>query len=181
MAIFNEQQVWDLFYSNLTQAGDKLAEIEVLEGRKPEFADLSEWVFEQTIKHCVLKELDAKGVKAELKEQVSLSGRVKADFSLGTVAIELETSGPFDIDDAEEFGKYKNDAEAQRFQHYLYLTWEEIIPPCREDLDHAVGKTNVFHLKDSGEWQRLISFICEADTSLNGWPATTLDSTSLHQ
>lgn len=161
--IFNEQEVWDLYDTNLIQAQNKLSEIEVYCGRKAEFAGLSGWVFEQTIKYCILKELEAKGVKAEVREQVSLGGRAKADLAVGQAAIELKTSGLFGIGDVERYRKYKKDAEAQRFKRYLYLTWEETYFPYKEGLNQALGKNNVFYLKDNGEWQRFIYVISGAD------------------
>ena len=157
--IFNEEQVWRLFDDNLIQAQNKLTEIDVFCGQKAKFAGLSGWVFEQTIAHCIIQELKAKGVNADVREQVSLGGRAKADLAIGAVAIELKTSGLFGMGDVERYRKYKNASEVQGFRRYLYLTWEETFLPYKDGLDQALGKNNVFYLKNNGEWQRVISVI----------------------
>lgn len=87
--IFNEEQVWSLYEKNSKQAINKLEEIEVFSGEEARFSGLNGWVFEKTILYCIRAELSQKNIDLKIQEQASLGGRVKADLSVGSVAIEL--------------------------------------------------------------------------------------------
>ncbi|MDP3773659.1 MAG: hypothetical protein Q8Q85_05265 [Gemmatimonadales bacterium] len=158
MTRLDQDDVWSLYASSLKRAKEKLAELSVFSGKEPHFSGLSGWVFEQTVQHCIRKELKAKRVRAEVTEQVSLGGRAKADLVVGTVAIEIKTSGLFSLKDATKYKRYRKAAEARGLR-YVYLTWEESFLPYKRALDRALGKKNVFYLNDDGEWQRFIAFL----------------------
>jgi hypothetical protein len=155
--IFTEEQVWELYEANLKQAITKLGEIEVFSGENPRFSGLSGWVFEKTILHCIKAELKEKGINRGIKEQASLGGRAKADLAVGSVAIELKTSGLFGKSDAERYGKYKNAAKENGYPRYIYLTWNETSFEYKQGLNLALGENNVFYLETPGEWERFIS------------------------
>jgi hypothetical protein len=158
MTRFDENGIWTLFESGMKQAKANLAKLKVYCGREPNFAGLSGWVFEQTIQHCIRKELAAAEVRAEIAEQVSLGGRAKADLTIGKVAVEIKTSGLFGIADVQRYGKYRKAAEAKGFR-YVFLTWGENYRPYRDGIIKALGKANVFYLNETGEWERFISML----------------------
>ena len=113
MTIFDEDAIWALFYSNLKQAKAYLATLKVYCGKEPVFAGLSGWVFEQTIQHCIWGELENKGAKLTIAEQVSLGGRAKADLAVGNVAIEIKMSGLFGLGDVHRYRQYRRAAEEE--------------------------------------------------------------------
>ena len=159
MNIFSTDDIERLHQSSLDQVRSKLKEVEVYCGDQPSFAGLNVWVFEQTIRYCITRELEAKGVNLEIKEQVSLGGRAKADLKVGNTAIELKTSGLFGLADVEKYGRYNQQALDKGFNRYLYLTWDECHKPYRAALEHTLGKENVFYLCEEGEWARFIDTI----------------------
>lgn len=159
MTIFNTNDIDKLHQTSLEQARFKLTEIEVFCGEEPGFAGLNGWVFEQTIRYCIARELEAKGVNLRIDEQVSLGGRAKADLHVGNTVIELKTSGLFGLSDIERYGRYRDQAHDKGFNRYLYLTWDEKYKPYRTGLDLALGKENVFHISEEDEWERFIDVI----------------------
>ncbi|KAF0219200.1 MAG: hypothetical protein FD174_2286 [Geobacteraceae bacterium] len=145
----------DYFEKCLIQAREKLREIDVFCKNDPSFAGLSGWVFEQTIQHCIQKELKARGIDIEVTEQVPLKGRAKADLGIGKFAvIEVKTSGLFGMGDVERYKKYKEAALEQGFERYLYLTWSENHPPYKIGLNEALGVENIFYIENTSEWSR---------------------------
>ena len=107
MTQFNASTIWTLFDASLKRAKLNLSKLKVFCGRKPNFAGLSGWVFEQTIQHCIKKELKVKRFAVEIAEQVSVGGRAKADLTVGKAAIEIKTSGLFGLSDVRRYRKYR--------------------------------------------------------------------------
>ena len=159
--------VWRLFESNLQRAKGKLAELPVYCGIQPRFSGLSGWVFEQTIQHCIQRELKARRMSPNVREQVSLGGRTKADLVVGKVAVEIRTSGLFSPSDADRYKRYSKAAETRGFR-YVYLTWEENFLPYKRALDKALGRRNVFYLNEDGEWHRFITLLVESNANAKG-------------
>jgi hypothetical protein len=158
MTVVDENSIWVLFYSNLKQAKANLAKLKVYCGKEPVFAGLSGWVFEQTIQHCIQRELEAQGAKPTMAEQVSLGGRVRADLSVGNVAIEIKLSGLYGLDGVRRYRQYRKAAEKKGFR-YLFLTGGETYQPYRNGIIEALGRSNVFFLSDSGEWNRFVTVL----------------------
>lgn len=167
MTRLDAYHVRSLFEDNLKAAKAKLAELEVCCGVEPRFSGLSGWVFEQTAQCCIRRELKAANVEAGISEQVSLGGRAKADLVVGSVAIEIKTSGLFGLQDAARYRKYRKAAEAKGFR-YTYLAWWENYLPYKRALDKALGKRNVFYLDEDREWQRFIAFLVKSNTVKKG-------------
>lgn len=160
--MFKSIEVWELYKQCLEQAREKLREIDVFCDNDPTFGGLSGWVFEQTIQHCVQKELQARGIQIQIKQQVSLTGRAKADLVVENIAaIEVKTSGLFGMADVERYKKYKEAALQQGFQRYLYLTWSESHLPYKLGLNDALGEENIFYIENPAEWSRFISVLVE--------------------
>lgn len=160
--MFKSTEVWELYEQCLKQAREKLREIDVFCDNDPTFGGLSGWVFEQTIQHCVQKELLAKDIQIQIKQQVSLTGRAKADLAIENIAaIEVKTSGLFGMADVEKYKKYKEAALQQGFQRYLYLTWSENHLPYKVGLNDALGEENIFYIENPAEWLRFISVLVE--------------------
>jgi len=164
MNIFNTDDIERLHQSSLDQARSKLKEVEVYCGDEPSFAGLNGWVFEQTIRYCVTRELEANGANLEIKEQVSLGGRAKADLQVGNTLIELKTSGLFGLNDVERYSRYKDQALDKGFNRYLYLTWDERHKPYRTGLNQSLGEENVFYISEEGEWGRFIDVIISSNS-----------------
>lgn len=164
MKIFSTNDINRLRQTSLDLALSKLKEVEVYSGDEPSFAGLNGWVFEQTIRYCATRELEAKGVNLEIKEQVSLGGRAKADLHVGNTVIELKTSGLFGQSDVERYGRYRGQALDKGFNRYLYLTWDESHKPYRSGLEQVLGKENVFYISEEGERGRFIDVIIAANS-----------------
>ncbi len=158
MALFNAQKVRKLYDQNLSLAKVKLAELNVYCGRTPNFGGLSGWVFEQTIQYCLRKELNGKGVKPEIAEQVSLGGRAKADLVIGKMAIKIKTSGLFGMGDVERYRRYRGVAQEMGLT-YLFFTQTESYAPYHKGIVSALGAKNVFFLDEPGNWNRFVTRI----------------------
>jgi hypothetical protein len=156
MAKFDEKNIQRLFDRNLETAKERLASLMFCSRGAPSFKGLSGWVFEQTVQDCLRKELKALGIRAEIHEQVSLGGRAKADFLIGTIAMEVKTSGLFDRNAANRYRRYRAAAEEKGYV-YLYLTLHETWLPYRKAMLKALGQRNAFFLDTPGDWRRLIA------------------------
>jgi hypothetical protein len=152
---FDEKSVKQLFASSLKDAEERLLSLKICCCEKPSFHGLSGWVFEQTIQHCLCKELEARGIKAEIKEQVSLGGSSKADLRVGTVLMEIKARGLFDSEAAMRYGRYSA-AARERGYSYLFITAQETYKPYRAAVKEAVGRTNAFFLDEPGDWARFV-------------------------
>ena len=155
MSIYTESQIDKLFHSNHQRAIRKLAELPVYCGTEPDFGRLTGWVYEQTIQYCIRQELEARRVKADIKEHVSLRGRVKADLKVNGVAIEVKHNGLFGPGDAAKYQDYKKAASAKGWA-YLFITGGESHRPYRTGITKALGRKNVFFLDTNGDWKRFV-------------------------
>lgn len=160
MTRFDENAILTLFESNLKQAKTNLANLKVYCGKEPSFAGLSGWVFEQTIQHCIRQELEAQDAAPTIAEQVSLGGRAKADLAVGNAAIEIKTSGLFELDAVRRYRKYRRAAQ-ERGLRYIFLSRQETYRPYRDGIIKALGRSNVFYLNERGEWERFIALLIE--------------------
>src|SRR5689334_19076052 len=102
--IYDETKVEKVYQKSLRDAKELLRELRVHSGREPNFSGLSGWVYEQTIQHCIRKELKEMGLVAKpVLEQVSLGGRTRVDLLIGNTAIEIKTSGLFGLHEIERY------------------------------------------------------------------------------
>lgn len=155
-------EVWELYKRCLTQAKEKLREIDVFCNTDPTFGGLSGWVFEQTIQHCIQQELQLRGLEILITQQEPIIGRAKADLAVGKfAAIEVKTSGLFGMADVEKYRKYREAALKKGFQRYLYLTWSENHIPYKIGLNEALGEENIFYIENTSEWSRFISVLAD--------------------
>jgi hypothetical protein len=155
MSIYTESQVNKLFDSNYSSVVHKLEELTVYCGTEPAFGQLTGWVYEQTIQYCIRRELEARKVKAYIKEHVSLRGRAKADLKVNSVAIEIKHRGLFGSSDAAKYRDYKKAATANGWA-YLFITGSESHRPYRTGITKALGRENVFFLDTKGDWKRFV-------------------------
>ena len=162
--LFDFGKIWEIYERNLQRARDGLAELEVYcKNRDPQFAGLGGWVFEQTIQFCLQKELEARCIQADFREQIPLVGRVKADLGVGNLAIEIKSAGLFSKEDAQRYGSYKK-AAAEKGLDYLFLTLCESYGAYRDGIIAAVGADNVFFLDDPEDWGRFVARVASAMT-----------------
>jgi hypothetical protein len=165
--IYTENSVNELYESNLRTAKDLLKTLPIYCGVEPKFTGLTGWVFEQTIRHCIQKELDAMDIKVEIEEQVALIRRAKVDLKIGNTAIEIKTSGLFSRDDIAKYKTYQIEAKTKNWQ-YVFLSIGETT--FRTGIIEALGRENVVLLYEydgswrasCGEWQRFIGLIAKA-------------------
>jgi hypothetical protein len=161
MSVYDEDGIRAVLQRNLQSAKSSLAELEVFCGRKANFGGLSGWVFEQTVQYCLQKELDARGLSHEMKEQQSLGGRAKSDILVGgRIAIEIKSRGLFGKPDIERYRRY-SEAARQNGLVYLFLTASESYRPYRDGIADAVGKEDVFFLDVAGSWDRFVMRIVD--------------------
>jgi len=152
--IYNEDDIKKLYEESLSVAKQLLAYLPVAEGRKPTIKGLNGWVYEQTICHCLLQELNRVGIVTFFSEQASLGGRAKVDLLVGRAAIEIKASGSFG-NDANKYSEYRIKAE-QKGWVYFYLTNQEAYLPYRLATTKAFGKERAFFLDTPGDWERFV-------------------------
>lgn len=154
--IFTEDSVTSLYQESLRAAEAALSSLSVAEGRKPK-AGVSGWVFEQTIRHCLAQELEAKGVHLAMKEQEGLRGRAKVDLLVGAVAVELKVMGSFGPDDSK-YKEYRTSAESKGWA-YFYLAGEESYAPYRQATQSVFDVDKAFFLDTPGDWARFVDAV----------------------
>jgi hypothetical protein len=156
--IYDECAVEILFQKSLLDAKEALRGLRVHSGREPSFSGLSGWVYEQTIRYCILNELKEKGiVAAQVLEQQPLGGRKKVDLLIDSTAIEIKTSGLFGSHEIDRYKTYQSLAAAIGYRYLLLSRGESTY---RTDLLKALGKDNVILLDErGGAWRRLIGIV----------------------
>ena len=155
MPVISQSEVWALYEDALAAAEQCLSKLRIASGETPAFTGLAGWVFEQTVQHCLRRELAARGVSASMKEQVKLGRRGKADLLVGDIALEIKLRGIFSQSAIDRYANYARLAHAEGRQ-YLYLTGGEGYRPYRQGVAAAVGPSNTFFLDTEGHWQRFI-------------------------
>ena len=163
MTVYTETKIDGLYESNYKDAVSKLTQLPVYCGTPPHFGQLTGWVYEQTIQYCIKQELEARKVKADIKEQVSLRGRAKADLKVNNVAIEIKHNGLFGSQDAAKYSEYSKAASAKGW-HYLYITQGETYKSYRAGITETLGRENVFFLDTEGDWDRFVGRLAELAT-----------------
>ena len=158
----DENAVCGFHETALEAAKKKLCELSVYSPpREPRFTGLGGWVFEQTIQSCLECELKHRGIRTELREEISLGGRAKADLGIADLAIEIKSRGLFSRADVERYGGYKRKANELGLK-YLFITREESYQPYRDGIEEALGRDNVFFLDKPGHWQRFVTRVVRA-------------------
>jgi hypothetical protein len=154
---FTDAKIRSLYKESLAEAVERLASLDVAEGRKPSAQGLNGWVFEQTIRYCLSQELDALGFHPEMKEQEPLVGRARVDLLVGKAAIELKVGGSFGVGDSK-YAEYRKAVE-QRGWVYLYLTMGEGHAPYRQATESMFGPARAFFLDKEGGWERFVRMV----------------------
>ena len=155
MAKFNEETIHALFEKSLKQAKKHLSNLPICSDFEIKFAGLNGWIFEQTVQHCIKKELKAHKLNPNVREQINLGGRTRADLMIDSVAIEIKAKGLFGFEDVERYRKYKQAAKKKGFD-YIFVTKSESHRPYRIGIISALGRKNTFFLDQQGDWERLI-------------------------
>lgn len=157
--IYDERSIEDLYKQNLDKACKLLATLPVAEGREQKIKGLSGWVFQQTIRYCLSRELRSLGLSPEFREEVPLVNKAKVDLLVGgVVAIEIKSRGGFNKGYTEKYKRYKAEAE-KRGWVYFYLTGSESYEPYRKEAISTFGEDRAFFLDKKGDWARFINEI----------------------
>jgi hypothetical protein len=155
--IYNESSVQRVYKMNTREAKKQLMQLPVYSGPafygyEPEVPGLTGWVFEQTIQHCIRRELDKMNLTADIEEQESITESAKIALRVGKTAIDIKPSVLSSHDDID---KCKNDQALanQKGWRYVFLSGGE--NTFRADIIEAIGKDNVILLEkhDEGEWK----------------------------
>jgi hypothetical protein len=167
MTLFTAGTITALFDKNKKLAEAKLRELSFFCDGSSSFGGLNGWVFEQTIQHCLTKELRAIGIaKPKFNEQIALGGRAKADLAIGKVAIEIKSGGLFGKDEAERYRRYKRAARSLGMD-YLFFSLGESHRPYRVAIVKALNPNNVFFLDEPKDWGRFVKRIARDLQGLN--------------
>jgi hypothetical protein len=154
--IFTEDEVLKKYEANKKVARDKLKEIEVYcKTKDPDFKALHGWVFEQTIQHCLRKELEARDVPSDFKEQEPFGSRARADLKIGKVCIEIKLKGLFSPTASEKYERYKKAAQEEDLQ-YVFVTGQETSEPYKKAISEKLGPENTFFLNENGAWAKFV-------------------------
>ncbi len=157
--LFNENDVIKVYERSFEEAKDALRGLEVAQKRSFSGTGLSGWIFEQTIRTCLDKELSARDVKCEMEEQVALLGRAKIDLRVGRVAIEIKARGSFGRGD----GKYEDYGRAviKRGWDYVYISMQETHGPFKAETMRVFGEGRAFFLDVAGDWARFVDAVVD--------------------
>lgn len=154
---FTEEDIIEKYEKSLAEAEKKLSSIAVAEGRPPRMRGLNGWVFEQTIRYCLSKEMETLGKHPKMEEQVLLRGRAKIDLVVGKVAIELKARGSFGAGDSK-YKEYRQEVEKDG-RVYFYLTQQENHAPYKQITKDTFGPDRAFFLNVPGDWERFVKEI----------------------
>lgn len=158
-----EKKIMDKYENELDKAKETLMHLEVAID-EPNINGLNGWVFEETIRYFLQKELDALGLsKISIESQKQLEGGKKVDFVLNdNIAIEVKKGGIFGKQDAERYKGYFEEANEKDWC-YLYITGQETHPPYKQKTKEVFGKDNCFFLDEDeeGEWRKFIERITQ--------------------
>lgn len=156
---YNEEAINRLYDETLAEARQRLSSLVVVAGSKPNIGGLNGWVFEQTIRYCLLEELMEFGQYQTIKEQVPLKGRVKIDLLIGNVAIKVKVAGSFGDDD-RKYSSYRTKVEEKGWIYY-YVTRAETFKPYRLATISAFGNERTFFLDTKGDWRRFVKAVAD--------------------
>ena len=145
------------YHAALKQAEQKLASVDVACGRPVNVRGLSGWVFEQTVRTCLEEELKNLGIEVDVKEQVTIGGRVRIDLLFGCVAVEVKAAGFFG-DESNRYSGYRKMVEKKGW-HYLYLTLHETYKPYVGMARKAFGSDKAFFLDQKNSWPQFVSTV----------------------
>jgi hypothetical protein len=154
VTIYNGNEVWDLFEKNLAQAQKKLSGITVYCGQEIVVSGLSGWVYEQTVQHCLMRELKKLGIRTKIQEQLTLVRRTKADLVINNVALEIKSAGLFG-EDMRRYRECQKCAKARGLR-YVFVTSAESVKKYRSEIVKTLEPENVFFLDAAEDWGRLI-------------------------
>ncbi len=158
--LYDEKEIEEIYQRNLDAAKRLLSTLQVADGRLPKVGGLSGWIYEQTIRYCLEKELLYRGLRVSFEEQVPISGRARVDLLLdGKVAIEIKSLGSFGSD-IEKFKRYIP-VVLKKGWVYLYLTRRERHKPYREAFEGLFSRRHAFFLDTEGEWSRFVMTVLE--------------------
>ena len=156
---FTQKDIVELYEKSLNEAIHGLSLLAVAENREPTaIRGLNGWVFEQTIRYCLSRELGDAGLCPEMKDQETLRGRAKIDLLVGRVAIELKARGFFGLGDFEKYREYRKTAEEKGWV-YFYLTLQEDQGSYRKATEGTFGKDRAFFLDVEGDWKRFVTAV----------------------
>jgi hypothetical protein len=158
--LFTESQIDKLFVSNREEAIRKLSELQIYSGKTPTFTGLGGWVYEQTLHYCIKREMQRLKIKAAISEQVTFHSRVKADLTVGKVAVEIKSRGLFDSTSAAKYGAYAKAAKEKGYK-YLFVTRQENYKRYKTAIMREIGRQNTFFLNVDGDWKRFIERLVE--------------------
>lgn len=163
--VYNETSIQRVYEANLREAKRQLQNLPVCCSYEPSFPGLAGWILEQTIQHCVRRELDKMNLTAEVEEQVSIGRQAAVDLLIGKTAIEIKTSGLAGEDDIVKYKNYQDQAK-ERGWRYVFLSINETA--FRTHITEALGKDNVVLLENfdnvwqiNGEWERFIGIVVD--------------------
>lgn len=156
--IYNENTIQRVYEANFREIQRQLQNLPVYCGGEPNFRGLAGWIFEQTIQHCLRRELEEMNLDVEIEEQI-ISGGANIDLLIGNTAIDVNPGRPFS---EEDITKYVNNQIEAKKRNWLYIflnLYENTFQPRIID---ALGKENTILLQNNnGEWERFVSIITD--------------------
>jgi hypothetical protein len=170
--IYNESSVQRVYKLNFREAKKQLMQLPVYSGPvyygyEPEVPGLMGWVFEQTIQHCIRRELEKMNLSAEIEEQVNITESAKIALQIGKIAIEIK---PDVLSSQDDIDKCKNDQSQAKERGWRYVFLSSGETTFQAPLIETLGKDNVILLENyddgewkpnEGEWTRFIGIIAD--------------------
>jgi len=165
---YSEKDIDTIFINNLKLANQALAKLPVASGNDPSLRGLNGWVYEQTIRSCILSELDFFSTKLSIEEQFKIIGRATADLLVGNTAIEIKAGGIFG-DESDKYTRYKEILTERGFS-YLYITKQETHAPYREAMKNAFGEEFCFFLSEENSWNNFVMAVLSTNKTAGSRP-----------
>jgi len=156
---YTEKTLESNYSDNLNKAKQALRNLDFVCGVELDFKGLNGWVFEQTIRKCLIDELVDKLQSYDVREQETLKGRATVDLVLGRAAIEIKSGGLFK-DESEKYAKLRTAAIGKGWE-YLYITRDETYVPFKESAKKAFGEDKAFFLNEEGTWMKFVEKVIE--------------------
>jgi hypothetical protein len=154
--IYNESTVQKVYEANFREGQRQLQSLPVFCGYEPNFPGLSDWIFEQTIQHCIRRELEAINLDADMEEQV-VYGTAIIDLLVGNAAIDIKTGRSFSAKDTTECVNNQTEAKKRNWRYIFLKLYENNF---QFGISDALGNDNTVFLQNgNGEWERFIGII----------------------
>ncbi|MEN6622134.1 MAG: hypothetical protein ABFD50_11360 [Smithella sp.] len=156
--IYNENTIQRVYEANIREIQRQLQNLPVYCGGEPNFPGLAGWIFEQTIQHCLRRELEEMNLDVEIEEQI-ISEAANIDLLIGNTAIDVNPGRPFSEEDISKYVNNQIEAKRRNWSYIFIILYEN---DSESTIVDALGKENTIFLQNhNGEWEHFVNTITD--------------------